>query len=227
MQDKWALFQKFLITQNVEISISDLLISSLIIIALSLLLEFTYIKCAKSISNRKMFAYNFLIIAFTTMLIIYIVKSSLALSLGLVGALSIVRFRSAIKEPEELAYLFLTISMGLGLGANQKGVTIIATLIIISIIWIRSMFAKTSTYQSLFLTITSKKTSEITLGNVSEIIKDSFKKHELKRYDENSEVIEISYIVDSSKPAIIEDCKSKLESLSKDINISFIDNKNF
>ena len=43
----------------------------------------------------------------------------------LVGALSIVRFRAAIKEPEELVYLFLVISTGLGLGANQAKITIL------------------------------------------------------------------------------------------------------
>ena len=58
----------------------------------------------------------------TTMLIITVVKSSLALSLGLVGALSIVRFRAAIKEPEELAYLFLTIAIGLALGREPATV---------------------------------------------------------------------------------------------------------
>ena len=48
------------------------------------------------------------------MLIITVVKTSLALSLGLVGALSIVRFRSAIKDPEELLYLFFSIAIGIG-----------------------------------------------------------------------------------------------------------------
>ncbi len=51
-----------------------------------------------------------------TLLVISIVKSSLALSLGLVGALSIVRFRTAIKDPEELIYLFFSIAIGLGMG---------------------------------------------------------------------------------------------------------------
>ena len=60
-----------------------------------------------------MFGYNFLLITVTTMFIITIVKSSLALSLGLVGALPVVRFRSAIKEPEELAYLFLSKKMAI------------------------------------------------------------------------------------------------------------------
>ena len=56
------------------------------------------------------------------------VKSSLALSLGLVGALSIVRFRAAIKEPEELIYLFLTIAAGLGTGAGQIKITIFGVI---------------------------------------------------------------------------------------------------
>ena len=72
----------------------------------------------EELSNRKIFSKNFFIITTTTMLIITVVKSSLALSLGLVGALSIIRFRAAIKEPEELGYLFLTISIGLGCGAD-------------------------------------------------------------------------------------------------------------
>ena len=71
----------------------------------------------------------------TTVLVISIVKSSLALSLGLVGALSIVRFRTPIKEPEELAYLFLCIAAGLGLGANQTLPTIIAIILILTVMF--------------------------------------------------------------------------------------------
>ena len=68
---------------------------------------------------QKEFSKNFVVLGVTTTIVIMIVKSSLALSLGLVGALSIVRFRAAIKEPEELVYLFLIIAIGLGCGANQ------------------------------------------------------------------------------------------------------------
>lgn len=64
-----------------------------------------------------------MLIAVTTMMVISVVKSSLVLSLGLVGALSIVCFRTAIKDPEELAFIFLTIALGLGFGANQTRVT--------------------------------------------------------------------------------------------------------
>ena len=73
-------------------------------------------------------------VGITTFIIISIVKSSLALSLGLVGALSIIRFRTAIKEPEELGYFFMAISIGLGLGANQLYPTIIGFVVLVMVI---------------------------------------------------------------------------------------------
>ena len=62
------------------------------------------------------------------MTVITVVKSSLALSLGLVGALSIVRFRTPIKEPEELIYLFICLSLGLAVGADQRIIAILTLL---------------------------------------------------------------------------------------------------
>jgi len=94
----------------------------------SLVLGWHFLKFSSTVSNRAEFAQIFPFILLTTTLIISIVKSSLALSLGLVGALSIVRFRTPIKEPEELAYLFMAISMGLGFGADQRLPTLVAGL---------------------------------------------------------------------------------------------------
>jgi len=67
-------------------------------------------------------------------LVIMIVKSSIALSLGLVGALSIVRFRTPIKEPEELVYLFICIALGLGYGAGMPFITSAVFLVIMAIV---------------------------------------------------------------------------------------------
>ena len=96
---------------------------------LSYLIKLIYNRYSHSLSNKDYFSKNFVILGVTTCLVITIVKSSLALSLGLVGALSIVRFRAAIKEPEELVYLFLVIATGLGIGANQVKITILGVLV--------------------------------------------------------------------------------------------------
>ncbi len=102
-------------------------------------------------------------LAVTTMIIITIVKSSLALSLGLVGALSIVRFRSAIKEPEELTYLFLTIAIGLGFGADQRLATIIGFAFLTLFLIGKSMLGKGNgeNYQSVILTLTANDPEKI------------------------------------------------------------------
>jgi len=76
-------------------------------LVLSLILQWHYRRFSSALSSKENFSKIFPLILLTTLLIITIVKSSLALSLGLVGALSIVRFRTPIKEPEELAYLFI------------------------------------------------------------------------------------------------------------------------
>ena len=72
------------------------------------------------------------------------------------GALSIVRFRTAIKEPEELAYLFLTIAVGLGFGANQRLITIVGFGILAGVILVRSRMAEPSEQPNLHVTVSAK-----------------------------------------------------------------------
>jgi len=129
---------KILATQNIAINLQNFIISILISIFLSFLVQQFYKRFSSTLSNKEEFSKNFLILAATTTIIITIVKSSLALSLGLVGALSIVRFRAAIKEPEELVYLFLIISIGLACGAGQFQVIIIGIIIILILIFFYS-----------------------------------------------------------------------------------------
>jgi len=129
---------KILATQNIAINLQNFIISILISIFLSFLVQQFYKRFSSTLSNKEEFSKNFLILAATTTIIITIVKSSLALSLGLVGALSIVRFRAAIKEPEELVYLFLIISIGLACGAGQFQVIIIGIIIILILIFLHS-----------------------------------------------------------------------------------------
>ncbi|MCB0599344.1 MAG: DUF4956 domain-containing protein, partial [Phaeodactylibacter sp.] len=87
-------FEQFLANQVPEISPWNFLINLLLTAVLAHLLGRIYARYGSSLSNKRSFAANFELIAVTTMIIITIVKSSLALSLGLVGALSIVRFRA-------------------------------------------------------------------------------------------------------------------------------------
>jgi len=160
------------------------------------------------------------------MLIISIVKSSLALSLGLVGALSIVRFRAAIKEPEELAYIFFAISIGLGLGANQTIVVLEAFVIAMFILWGRYLIKGKSTRQNLYLNFSASK-KDISLNQVTKLVKDTFGKYHLKRYDESESIIEASFMVDSPKAENLQLFSDNLSKISDKARVSFVESKSF
>lgn len=117
-----------------ELSIIATLLNFLICAASLYLVSFYYRRFSVSLGGKSHITSVLPLIGLTVFIVITVVKSSLALSLGLVGALSIVRFRTPIKEPEELGYLFLTIAIGLGFGAGFNFLTPIlagTTLIIL------------------------------------------------------------------------------------------------
>lgn len=86
--------------------------------------------------GREALISSFPMLSITTLFVISTIKTSLALSLGLVGALSIVRFRTAVREPEELSYIFLCIALGVGVGAGQREFSIIAVLVLLFWQWL-------------------------------------------------------------------------------------------
>lgn len=120
----------FFLNSNVQIDITNFIYSIILSAILAFAIKKVYVYSSQSLSNKDYFSELFIPLSIVTCLVITVIKFSLALSLGLVGALSIVRFRAAIKEPEELIYLFLIIGIGLAAGANQFLVAIISTIFI-------------------------------------------------------------------------------------------------
>ena len=103
-----------------DVAILEFLPNLLLAAVLSHILTLIYRAFGRSLSNKRTFADTFLPITLTTAMIITILQSNIVLSLGLVGALSIIRFRTAVKEPEELTYIFFCIAIGQG--DRQEGV---------------------------------------------------------------------------------------------------------
>jgi hypothetical protein len=216
---------------KIDASTLEIGINILLAALLSYLAGQVYIRCGSSLSNRKSFAGNLYIIAMVTTLVISIVKSSLALSLGLVGALSIVRFRTAIKEPEELAFLFIDIAIGLGMGANQQVTTAFAVLIISSMIVGRFLVLKGSTQiydQAYNLTISfaRNESSPLTLDRVTEIVSRYCPRHSLKRFQSTNEIFDASYRVEFQDETRLSQLTENIASVDDSATVSFLDADN-
>ncbi len=219
--------------RNFEIDIDFFsLIASIITSAIcAYLIKFIYMKFGKSINNKENFSDTFVLLAITTTVVITVVKFSLALSLGLVGALSIVRFRAAIKEPEELIYLFLIIGVGLASGSGQYYISFILTLTAFVVIYFDNKFRKNRIFLSAeILNIEIKnKDYEKLKKELERITKEIKIELDLKSLIKHNSKLEIIYIIKkqvNSETAnlIIEklnnlDLENFTFSISKDIHV--------
>lgn len=212
---------------NSPISINELLINLLIGVVLSFLIQKHYLRFGSTLTNRNELSKIFPIILLTTLLIISIVKSSLALSLGLVGALSIVRFRTPIKEPEELAYLFICIAAGLGLGANQTIPTITGVIIILSVIVIFKKKQLNEKEKNMFITIEyngiNKNDEEIVLKNLNKIISIELGEFDLRRIDVTENNLNVTYLVYIKSINSLEKTISSVKNKYPSASINYID----
>ncbi len=209
------------------LSLTTLAINLFIGVALAVVLQWHYKKYGSSLSNRGELALVFPLILLTTILIISIVKSSLALSLGLVGALSIVRFRTPIKEPEELAYLFIAIAMGLGLGANQTPATVFAGLFILISMAMLKHTQRDTTKKNLYLSIDCKpqggNTSDTFLEDLNEIISRHTSGSDLRRFDAREGSLEAIYHVDIQNTSLLNSMIVELRDTFPGLGVTFLD----
>ena len=216
-------FEQYLDDFNSAIVFGDFIVNLLVVALLTSLLRIYYIRFGNSITNRKRFGSNFMPLALTTMLIITIVKSSIALSLGLVGALSIVRFRAAIKDPEELTYLFLVIGIGLATGANQPLLAIVAVVFILGLLYASKRIQGLTEFKSEDKLYVNISTDVNDLQRINSLLSETFHYVELKRLDTLGSGMDLAYICKAANIKDIESIKNKITELSPLTTLSIVD----
>ena len=217
--------EKYLTEAQAQVSVPSFIISLVLTAITAYTLKKVYVRFGQTLSNRSFLGNTFVPLSMTTMIIITIVKSSLALSLGLVGALSIVRFRAAIKEPEELAYLFICIAIGLGFGANQAIVTISGILlIIIAIILARRSAFTVEKSNVLYLTVSNKSKTRLDIEEIIDLLEKNSSDVDLKRLDESPTVNEASFIISFQTHKKLLKLRDDLYALDNQLEVTFLDN---
>ncbi len=221
------MFDNIQFNSNSEIDLSLIVLNLFCAFIISLLIKFHYKKCSTTLTNREDFSNLFPFITLTIVLVIYIVKSSLALSLGLVGALSIVRFRTPIKEPEELAYLFICIAAGLGYGANQTIPTTVAVLLILLLVYLLKIKKVRTNNKNIFLNLEIEKkdninTSEIT-KNINQILRSENDNFNLIKLDIANDIFQATYIINIKDLDKLELINKSIQSKYPNVKINFVD----
>ena len=224
-----SLDQILLENKSLSDSISVSLLDSLLIIFLSVCagfyLKFIFKRYSNSYSSTKAFGNTLLMVTLAVSSLIAVVKSSLALSLGLVGALSVVRFRTAVKEPYNLAFILLSICIGISIGASQYTFALLITIVgsLVAIYAFKSDYGKNEKiYQENLDVINITLPSQKSLTKLLELLgnlTDFYSINTLSSNSQNNLVVSLSIKIEDQQSLnkIMEILKTEF----KDCNITF------
>lgn len=104
---------------NTTLSTTDIILGLLVSLIAGLFILLVYRSAMRQISANRSFCITLMLVCSISAMVVLTITSNLALSLGMVGALSIVRFRTAVKDPLDTAYMFWSLTMGILVGAGQ------------------------------------------------------------------------------------------------------------
>ncbi len=124
------LFNFSFLDKAASFSVPDILAALFMSFAVGLFIFFVYTKTFKGVMYSSSFGISLIAMNMITALVILTVSTNLIVSLGMVGALSIVRFRTVVKEPLDLVYLFWSITAGIIVGAGLIPIAIIGSIVI-------------------------------------------------------------------------------------------------
>jgi ABC-type spermidine/putrescine transport system permease subunit II len=115
-------------------TLSPIIVALLVSFALGMLIHYVYGKSFRGVVYNQAFSVSLAVLTILTTMITLAISSNIALSLGMVGALSIVRYRTAIKDPADLIFLFWAVGTGITIGAKLHYLALVGSLIVIAML---------------------------------------------------------------------------------------------
>ena len=150
------------------ISMSEMLVAIALAFVLSLFIVFIYRITYAGVNFSLGFVGTLMMLSMVTTVVILVISSNVVLSLGMVGALSIVRFRTAVKEATDTAFLFWAIATGIICGAGYVTIAVLATLLLGLLFVAVHAFTKKQKSQSYMVVVrcSAQSRAEVTLSKL-------------------------------------------------------------
>lgn len=189
----------------------DVLLNLIVTFAIGMFIFYIYKRTFQGVLYQKSFNITLVIVGIVTTLIIMTISGNLILSLGMVGALSIVRFRTPIKDPIDLAFLFWAITIGIANGVGYFNISIMGS-VFVSLILL--FLTRKEEVDNPFLLVIEMP-SESFDDNITDIISKSVKKIKLKSKSINPSFTELTFEV-----KLKEDDTTFLKELQEDAKIT-------
>jgi hypothetical protein len=186
----WQAFtESFIIPGEVTLSLFTALLMALV---LSFFIALIYRNTHRGMNYEPAFLTTLVLIAPVVALVMFFIRGDLVLSLGLIGSLSIIRFRTPIKDTRDMVYLFWAIVVGLGCGTENWTIALLATVLIAIIVFLLFLFEYGRPKHSDFVLVLAGQ-GDRTPVEVAELVKQYSTRSRVRSHDVVDEGWEVIY----------------------------------
>lgn len=208
------LSDKFLNSFSGNVSMRVVLITVAIAFFFSLIIFFTYKFTSKNIIYSRNFNIATSLMTIVTSAVVLSMQANIVVSLGMVGALSIVRFRTAVKEPRDLLFLFWAITNGIIIGAGAYSIVCILSIVMIGSLLLFDIFPVRTMPYLLIICATDLTIEE----EINEVLNSNKIKYKIKSRNASKEKVDIIYELSNDNKEII----NKISKIKKINSINMI-----
>ncbi|MBO4453364.1 MAG: DUF4956 domain-containing protein [Clostridia bacterium] len=206
---------------NSDVTVPDIILSLVIAFLAALFILFIYRTTLRGVSRSRTFEITLLLVTPISAMIVLTITSNLALSLGMVGALSIIRFRTAIKDASDTAFMFWAVSAGITAGAHFYIITIIGCLFIGLLAFAASKISANGARPYLLVV---RATSDKAIEYTGRLLSENNIKKKLSSLVNNGEYIEVIYEIAFTGPH--NKLVGAIGNLPDVLNVSLVDCRN-
>ena len=181
---------EYLLETNTSVSVTQMCVSLLVALVMGLFIYFVYRATYRGTLYSKNFNLTLILIVLITTVVMMIIGTNLALSLGMVGSLSIIRFRTAIKEPRDIAFLFWAVSIGLACGSEFYVAGVLGSVFIAVVL----ALANLALYDSVsFLLVVRGQEGALDLDGVQKAIREKTRTARLRMRSRSAGSDEVTF----------------------------------
>ncbi len=184
---------------TLSISLRDVVFNLLVALFCGIIISLLYRYTYKGLNYSSSFSVSMIMLAMITSIVIMVIGNNLARAFGMVGAMSIIRFRTAVKDATDIMFIFFALTIGLAAGVKMYSVAIFGTLFISFIFLIISQFSFGLAIKREYLLQILMVTDDVTGEKTSKVIRSYCRRHKLVNVkalgEEGSELMEFSYHV--------------------------------
>jgi len=179
---------------QVKMSFETVLLILLVAFMVSLIIYFTYKNTYSGVMYNPRFNVSLIMITMVTTIVMVVIGSNISVSLGMVGALSIIRFRTAVKDPRDTAFIFWGVVSGLACGTQNYTIVIVGSIVICLILF---LFKKTVSIVNKYILII--KGNDVNIDMIEKLLDRSLKGYSCKGKYLNKNRVELIYDIKFKK----------------------------